>query len=258
MQLISESKSCGDCKRFLSLIDFAYKYPERGILQNYCKACQKRRSREHYVLNTAAYKVRIARNNQKVRTANRSRLHEYLSSQQCADCGIRDLASLEFDHRDPALKLKDVSNMVQKGFAWATILSEIGKCDVVCANCHRRRTARQFDWHKVSPRAVVLPELPRRGTEEYERIKSRRSGLARRDRNRRLVWNYLAEHMCVVCGETDPVVLEFDHVGRKDRDIGWLIPASGTVRILAEIEKCRVLCANCHRRHTAAQYGRKR
>jgi hypothetical protein len=258
MEMMSGSKSCGDCKRVLSLIDFAYKYPRRGILQSYCKECQKRRSREHYLLNAAVYKVRIARNNQKVRTANRNKLHEYLSAQQCSGCGIRDLATLEFDHRDPALKLSDVSNMVQKGLSWATILSEIDKCDVVCANCHRRRTARQFDWHKVARRALVLPVLPRRGTEEYERIKSRRSGLARRDRNRRLVWKYLAQHPCVLCGEADPVVLEFDHVGTKERDIGWLVPASCTARILNEIEKCRVLCANCHRRHTAAQHGRLR
>src|SRR5579859_3225583 len=144
MQPISELKCCGDCKRFLNLVDFAYKYPQLGIVQSYCRQCQRRRSREHYVRNKAAYKVRIARNNQRVREANRERLHTYLSSRQCLDCGISDLAVLEFDHRGPALKLNHVSHMVQKGFGWATILSEIAKCDVVCANCHRRRTARQF------------------------------------------------------------------------------------------------------------------
>jgi hypothetical protein len=258
MQPIFELKRCANCERFLSPVDFAYKYPQRGILQSYCKACQKRRSREHYLRNRVAYKVRIARNNQRVRAANLDRLHTYLSTQQCLDCGIRDLAALEFDHRDPALKVSDVSNMVQKGFAWSTILSEIAKCDVVCANCHRRRTASQFDWHKLRRRDPVLPVLPQRGTEEYERMKSRRSGLARRNRNRRLVWGYLATHPCVLCGETDAIALEFDHVGTKAHDIGWLVPASCTARILVEIEKCRVLCANCHRRHTATQNGRLR
>src|SRR5207248_6881904 len=151
-----------------------------------------------------------------------------------------------------------VSRMVQKGFAWTTILSEMSKCDVVCANCHRLRTARQFRWHKLAPRPLALPLLPSRGTADYERIKSRRSGLARRHRNRLLVWNYVRTHPCVACGESNPVVLEFDHLADKYRDIVWLVPASCTSKILVEIQKCRVLCANCHRRHTAVQHGRLR
>jgi hypothetical protein len=258
MQPLNGTKRCRDCQRFLSVEDFAYKYPQRAVYQSYCKIYQRRRSREHYLRNTSAYKVRVARNNQRTREGNRDRLRRYLSTQKCMDCGVRDLTILEFDHREPANKLRDVSEMVQKGFAWTTIVREIAKCDDVCANCHRRRTASQFDWHKVGRRELVLPTLPRRGSSDYERIKSRRSRLARRDRNRRLIWNYLSVHACVVCGEADPVVLEFDHVSSKAHDIDWLVPASGTARILVEIEKCRVLCTNCHRRHTAAQNGRLR
>ena len=137
-------------------------------------------------------------------------------------------------------------------------MAEIDKCDVVCANCHRRRTARHFGWHKLMPKSIVLPLLPVRGTADYEGVKSRRSRLARQQRNRVLVWNYLRAHPCTICGDTDPVVLKFDHIGNKAHDVGWLVPKSCTVRLKAEIEKCRVLCANCHRRHTAAQNGRVR
>jgi hypothetical protein len=49
------------------------------------------------------------------------------------------LLVLEFDHlRD---KRAFISVMVCRGDAWSAILEEIKKCDVVCANCHRRRTA---------------------------------------------------------------------------------------------------------------------
>ena len=82
--------------------------------------------------------------------------------------------------------------------------------------------------------------------------------MTRRHRNRRLIWEYLQYHSCVTCGETDPVVLGFDHLRDKAHDIGWLVPASCATKILAEIAKCRVLCANCHRRHTAEQRGRPR
>jgi hypothetical protein len=37
--------------------------------------------------------------------------------------------------------------------AWATILAEIEKCEVVCANCHRRRTAARMGYF----RAVFRP-----------------------------------------------------------------------------------------------------
>lgn len=32
-------------------------------------------------------------------------------------------------------------------FSWDEILDEIKKCEVVCANCHRIRTAKQFNWY---------------------------------------------------------------------------------------------------------------
>jgi hypothetical protein len=258
MDASSQGRWCGDCRAFRSIFEFSYKYRERGVFQSYCKVCARRRSRDHYVRNTAAYKLRVAKNNQRARSENRRKLLEYLALRACVDCGLQNLAVLEFDHRAPSQKTRDVSTMVQRGFAWSTILNEMSKCDIVCANCHRRRTARQFNWHKFAARSLMLPALPPRGTADYERIKSRRSGLARRERNRMLVWNYLRTHPCTVCGESDPVVLDFDHLADKYRDIGWLVPASCTARIVAEIAKCRVLCANCHRRHTAAQNGRSR
>jgi hypothetical protein len=34
--------------------------------------------------------------------------------------------------------------------AWPTVMREIAKCDVVCANCHRRRTARRGGFLRSS------------------------------------------------------------------------------------------------------------
>jgi hypothetical protein len=186
-------------------------------------------------------------------------LHQYLRREKCAECGLNDLAALEFDHRDPAHKRRDISTMLRRALSWSAILTEINKCDLVCANCHRRRTALQFGRHKLEPHPrAPLPPLPERGTAEYDRIKSRRSKLERRYRNRSFVWNYLMTHPCALCGASDPVVLEFDHVSSKYREVGWLISASCQSRIQVEIEKCRVLCANCHRRYTATMAGRIR
>jgi hypothetical protein len=58
----------------------------------------------------------------------------------CADCGVRfPKAAMDFDHRDPATKTYTVSRMVGRA-TYSQILSEVAKCDIVCANCHRMRT----------------------------------------------------------------------------------------------------------------------
>jgi hypothetical protein len=190
---------------------------------------------------------------------NRQRFREYLASASCVDCGIEDFAVLEFDHRDPSLKKDNVSYLVRQAVSWKTILDEIAKCDVVCANCHRRRTARHFRWRKLlGLEALVLPSLPKRGTPDYERVKSTRSRLARQHRNRTLLLGYLRQHPCAICGEDDPVVLDFDHLRDKLRDVTVIAMLGGWADLLAELEKCRVLCANCHRRETATQAGRTR
>jgi hypothetical protein len=71
------------------------------------------------------------------------------------------------------------------------------------------------------------------------------------------VFQYLQEHPCVDCGESDPLVLQFDHVrGKKTGTIGELIGrTSSWDKIQEEIGKCQVRCANCHARRTAIQQG---
>lgn len=73
--------------------------------------------------------------------------------------------------------------------------------------------------------------------------------------------DYLLAHPCEDCGISDIRVLEFDHRERKARRndaVSVLVYRQASVeRLRAEIAKCRILCANCHRIRTHAQLGWK-
>lgn len=63
------------------------------------------------------------------------------------------------------------------------------------------------------------------------------------------VWDYLTSHPCVDCGETDILVLQFDHRGSKKINVTMLYSHSMKV-LIEEIEKCDIRCSNCHDRKT--------
>jgi hypothetical protein len=58
----------------------------------------------------------------------------------CVDCGYKgNPYALQFDHTGTDKK-ESVSNLIRSDYSWETILKEIAKCEVVCANCHAVRT----------------------------------------------------------------------------------------------------------------------
>lgn len=60
---------------------------------------------------------------------------------------------------------------------------------------------------------------------------------------------------CSVCGESDPVCLDFHHLDPKTKsfNIGVQLGSYSLKRVKLEILKCEVLCANCHRKLHAAE-----
>lgn len=56
---------------------------------------------------------------------------------------------------------------------------------------------------------------------------------------------------CVDCGETNHIVLDFDHIKDKKYNVSRMIHDGFSWKaIMKEIEKCEVVCANCHRIRT--------
>ena len=132
-------KICPKCGQLKALTDFAFKFKDRDIRQWCCRSCNAAYKLTWYARNRHKHlhQVRVVRN--KASANNRARVWSYLAQHPCVDCLEGDPVVLEFDHlRD---KSYDIGYMVTAGFSWSTIELEIAKCEVRCANCHRRRTA---------------------------------------------------------------------------------------------------------------------
>jgi len=98
--------------------------------------------------------------------------------------------------------------------------------------------------------------------QHYEKNKAEYKARAREftNKNREVLrdwlWDYWKKNPCVDCGETDPIVLEFDHQRDKEFNIATMTSKSVSLtRLKKEVAKCDVRCANCHLRKTADQFG---
>lgn len=74
--------------------------------------------------------------------------------------------------------------------------------------------------------------------------------------HKQFIMNFLSKNPCRHCGENRIVTLEFHHVRDKDFNIcDGLRRGYSLERIKKELNKCIVLCANCHRIETSKKLG---
>ena len=148
-------KACCTCREWKHLNAFHVRNRSADGRQARCKECFREQYRQDADLLRTAIDARLIR----VRADNKRRLAEYLLSHPCVDCGEADIRVLDFDHLDATKKRANVSKML-RSFSWRTIEAEILKCDVVCANCHRRRTSERDGWWRQSVHEDGVEDLP--------------------------------------------------------------------------------------------------
>ena len=132
-----------------------------------------------------------------------------------------------------------------------------------CVTCHEDRPFSDFNVGRASPDGLqsrcrecsrqwyLANRLPHMANVARRNARVRRANQAR-------LGAYLLEHPCVDCGEVDVRCLEFDHEVPADKRMEVTrLAAQGNswAVVLAEITKCSVRCANCHRRRTAGVQG---
>ena len=175
------------------------------------KQKQKEAQQQYYQNKKELYRSNL-KENRKERT---SFIQEIKKTKKCTVCGEDNYLCLDFHH----LKNKEDTLSAAARNCWTheRILLEIEKCEVVCANCHRKKHGKNYDG-KVS-------------------------------NCRKWLRQYKQKCTCTRCGENYPECLDFHHLKDKIAGIAKLAKQAGTTifDLEEEIKKCIVLCVNCHR-----------
>lgn len=106
--------------------------------------------RAYYRRNKETEKARITKTNKARKTLIREWLDDYKSQHKCTRCDEDHIGCLEFHHRDPDVKDIEIARAVRAGWSIEKIQEEIAKCDILCANCHRK-----LHWQQRKHRSVV-------------------------------------------------------------------------------------------------------
>jgi hypothetical protein len=129
-----------------------------------------------------------------------------------------------------------------------------------CTKCKKLKPLSEFNWKrkKENIKQSACRECQNKTQHDYY-CKSKEYYIKKaKDRLkiktiewRKFLLIYFETHPCVDCGETDPVVLTFDHVrGTKLGNVTAIYYMYAWQTILDEIDKCEIRCFNCHvKRH---------
>ena len=220
-------------------------------LEEFVKSTMTKSGRGAHCLECDRGRVSERRSNPVIRTENRRLALEYrannievvlirdrqakrnrqtwlnsLKAGPCVDCHNNyPPCCMDFDHV-LGTKIKGIGQLL--GCSKEVVLSEIAKCDLVCSCCHRVRT------HNQVPESTY----PRK-REFYQKIA------------------LLKQDSCMDCGlKFQPVAMDFDHVrGTKVATVSQMNSFSWG-RVILELAKCDLVCANCHRIRTNSRVVR--
>lgn len=145
---VGATKVCSKCKHDLPLEEFPKRKNSKDGRAYRCKTCTKQNSKENYKQKATHYINKVKQRNVNYRDRNRRFVFEYLKNHPCVDCGESDPVVLEFDHLSD--KECNISSLAVSSYSLKKIEEEIAKCEVCCANCHRKRTAKRGGWHQLS------------------------------------------------------------------------------------------------------------
>ena len=126
--------------------DFAWRWKLLGVRQKVCRECRKRENDLWYRKHKQEHLENVKTRKNENRIFARDFVWGYLTQHPCEICGEWDPTVLEFHHLYG--KDKAISKMIAEGVTIEKIKIEIGKCQVLCCNCHRRITSKEQGWFR--------------------------------------------------------------------------------------------------------------
>jgi 5-methylcytosine-specific restriction endonuclease McrA len=168
----------------------------------------------------------------------------YLDGKSCLHCGETNMVLFEFDHLNQSEKFEKIAYMVASGYSIDSLKHEISKCQILCGNCHRLKTATQLGYYSYL-------------NEDNRKLKNGNiTPLTKVQQKYQItIENLKNSNGCIDCGLKNHLLLEFDHIDPNEKH--------GTISAMAsdytislndiknEIAKCEIRCCNCHRMKTA-------
>lgn len=149
-------KTCTVCGVNKHEMDYFYRNKRNNKLHSQCKQCyvSKRRDtwKAYYYKHGSKYREKAVSRNREIKNKLREKMLKYLSDKSCSVCGISDVRVLEFDHKDPSTKSFAIAAAIANTRSWDKILTEINKCQILCANCHKIKTSSEQNWYKSLPK----------------------------------------------------------------------------------------------------------
>lgn len=158
---------CADCKQYYpdamefdhtcppseKLYNIASIHLAKGSSENLLEMLQAELTKGEYVCINCHRKRTISRHPRSSRRSylinpdddllnrNMKYVYDFLFGEKCVDCSEDDFLVLEFDHVRGS-KIATLSQMIMKPnmFSTASLDEELSKCEIRCANCHRKRT----------------------------------------------------------------------------------------------------------------------
>lgn len=130
--------TCRECKQEKPEEEFPYRDMARGVRHRLCKTCRTIYNQSWYAKNAATHKLAVAATRVVLRDRNWQWLQDLKADLKCIRCGETYAACLDFHHRDGTTKDMSLGEAISHGWSIARLEAELAKCDVLCANCHRR------------------------------------------------------------------------------------------------------------------------
>ena len=125
-------KRCSKCRTGKPLSEYHKARHRKDGRYHMCKVCRKAYSATRFQKKKKKYA--------KWKRERKARLVELIRSlrDRCVRCDESHQACLVFHHRNPAQKEFTIAYAAAQGWSEQKIREEIDKCDVLCANCHRK------------------------------------------------------------------------------------------------------------------------